>query len=192
MLFPVENEIRQVKNLNGIWKFRKEEKLGQGFEKKWYAQPLNAFIEMPVPASYNDITTDKSLRDHVGWVWYEREFAIPRAWQDQRIVLRFGSVTHHAVVYVNGKEVMTKGNASIQRLIAAQEEGQRKAMARFIGMEEEVLVEGLSRRSDKQVSGHGRHGVGITLPGTEADIGEIIRVRVTAMKNNTLAGERID
>ena len=80
----------------------------------------------------------------------------------------------------------------IKRLIAAQEEGQRKAMSRFIGLEEEVLVEGLSRRSDKQVSGHGRHGVGITLPGTEADIGEIIRVRVTAMKNNTLAGERID
>ena len=107
MLFPIENEIRQVKNLNGIWKFRKEEKLGQGFDETWYAQPLTDFIEMPVPASYNDITTDKTLRDHVGWVWYEREFAIPRAWQDQRIVLRFGSVTHHAVVYVNGKEVMT-------------------------------------------------------------------------------------
>ena len=80
----------------------------------------------------------------------------------------------------------------IKRLIAAQEEGQRKAMTRFIGMEEEVLVEGLSRRSDKQVSGHGRHGVGITLPGTEEDIGKIIRVRVTAMKNNTLVAERID
>lgn len=80
----------------------------------------------------------------------------------------------------------------IKRLIAAQEEGQRKAMARFIGMEEEVLVEGLSRRSNKQVSGHGRHGVGITLPGTEEDIGKIIRVRVTAMKNNTLAAERIE
>ena len=80
----------------------------------------------------------------------------------------------------------------IQRLIAAQEEGQRKAMARFIGMEEEVLVEGLSRRSNKQVSGHGRHGVGITLPGTDEDIGKIIRVRVTAMKNNTLVAERLD
>jgi len=80
----------------------------------------------------------------------------------------------------------------IKRLIAAQEEGQRKAMARFIGMEEAVLVEGLSRRSDKQVSGHGRHGVGITLPGTEEDIGKIIRVRVTAMKNNTLVAERIE
>ena len=55
-----------------------------------------------------------------------------------------------------------------------------------------MLVEGLSRRSDKQVSGHGRHGVGITLPGTEEDIGKIIRVRVTAMKNNTLVAERLD
>ena len=80
----------------------------------------------------------------------------------------------------------------IKRLIAAQEEGQRKAMARFVGMEDEVLVEGLSRRSNKQVSGHGRYGVGITLPGTEEDIGKIIRVRVTAMKNNTLVAERID
>ncbi len=80
----------------------------------------------------------------------------------------------------------------IKRLIAAQEESQRKALARFIGMEEEVLVEGLSRRSDRQVSGHGRHGVGITLPGNENDIGTIVRVRITAMKNNTLVGERID
>ena len=80
----------------------------------------------------------------------------------------------------------------IKRLIAAQEESQRKALARFIGMEEEVLVEGLSRRSDRQVSGHGRHGVGITLPGNENDIGTIVRVRITAMKNNTLLGERID
>ncbi len=79
----------------------------------------------------------------------------------------------------------------IQRLIAAQEAGQKKAMARFLGTEEEVLVEGLSRRSDKAVSGHGRHGVGITFPGTEADIGKIVRVRVAAMKNNTLMGERI-
>ncbi len=80
----------------------------------------------------------------------------------------------------------------IKRLIAAQEASQKKAMARFIGMEEEVLVEGLSRRSSRAVSGHGKHGVSITLPGSEADVGRIVRVRVTAMKNNTLMGERID
>ena len=107
MLFPIENEIRQVKYLNGVWKFRKEGRMRQGFDEKWYERPLTDWMEMPVPASYNDITTDKSLRDHVGWVWYEREFAIPRDWNNKRMVLRFGSVTHHAVVYINGKEVTT-------------------------------------------------------------------------------------
>lgn len=79
----------------------------------------------------------------------------------------------------------------IKRLIALQEECQREAMKRFVGMEEEVLVEGLSRRSNTAVSGKGMHGVSITLPGSEADIGQIVRVRVTEIKNNTLMAERI-
>lgn len=105
MLFPIDNEIRQVKELNGIWKFKKDGYFRQGFEEKWYEKPLENVIDMPVPSSYNDITTDPELRDHVGWVWYERTFAVPRLWRDQRIVLRFGSVTHHGVVYLNGKEI---------------------------------------------------------------------------------------
>ena len=36
MLYPIENEIRQVKCLNGIWKLKKEERLNQGIEEKWY------------------------------------------------------------------------------------------------------------------------------------------------------------
>lgn len=79
----------------------------------------------------------------------------------------------------------------IQRLIALQDECQKQAMSRFVGMEEEVLVESLSRRSKTAVSGKGRHGVSITLPGTEKDIGQIVRVRVTEIKNNTLMAERI-
>lgn len=105
MLYPIENEIRQVKVLNGIWKFRKENRHGQGMDEKWYESPLEDSILMPVPASYNDITTDKSLRDHIGWVWYEREFSVPTDWVDKRLMLRFGSVTHHAIVYINGQRV---------------------------------------------------------------------------------------
>ena len=106
MLYPVDNEIRQVKSLDGIWRFKKENRMEEGFEEKWYEKPLSNFIDMPVPASYNDITTDKDLRDHVGWVWYETDAVIPRAWtKDQRIVIRFGSVTQHAVVYLNGEEI---------------------------------------------------------------------------------------
>lgn len=79
----------------------------------------------------------------------------------------------------------------IQELLKVQEECQKKAMARFIGTEEEVLVEGLSRRSDTDVSGHGLHGLSVTFPGTESDVGEIVRVKIVGAKNNTLTGERI-
>lgn len=54
---------------------------------------------MPVPASYNDLTTDDTLRDHVGGVWYERKFFVPHDWSlDKRVWLRFGSVHYAATV----------------------------------------------------------------------------------------------
>ena len=79
----------------------------------------------------------------------------------------------------------------IQKLITLQEGLQQETLKRFTGTEEEVLVEGFSRRSGKAVSGKGRHGVSITLPGSAGDIGEIVRCRVTEMKQNTLIAERI-
>lgn len=60
---------------------------------------------MPVPSSYNDIKEEKSLRDHYGWVFYQRTFMIPASWRDERLILRFGAVTHGARVYLNGKLV---------------------------------------------------------------------------------------
>lgn len=82
--------------------------------------------------------------------------------------------------------------ARLERLLKAQEAAQAEAQKRFVGIEEEVLVESLSRRSDKAVSGKGLHGVSVTFPGTEADIGQIVRVRITECANNTLRGERIE
>ena len=79
----------------------------------------------------------------------------------------------------------------IQRLIALQDRIQKETMSRFIGQEEEILVEGLSRRSETAVSGKGRHGISVSVPGSAEDIGQILRCRVTGVKNNTLAGERV-
>lgn len=80
----------------------------------------------------------------------------------------------------------------IKKLIDRQEALQKETLARFVGSEEEILTEGLSRRSDKAVSGKGRHGVSITVDGGARDIGNLVRCRVTALKNNTLMGERMD
>ena len=80
----------------------------------------------------------------------------------------------------------------IQRLIDLQEKLQRDTLRRFVGEKEEVLVEGISRRSGEAVSGKGRHAVSITLPGSAEDIGKIIPCQVTEVKNNTLIAKRIE
>ena len=74
---------------------------------------------------------------------------------------------------------------------AEQEELQQDTLKRFIGSEEEILVESLSKRSKSAVSGKGRHAVSITVNGSNEDIGQILKCRVTGLKNNTLTGERI-
>lgn len=58
-------------------------------------------MKMPVPSSYNDITTSRELRDHVGAVWYQRTFFVPSSWRDQRVFVRFGSVNYLAQVVSN-------------------------------------------------------------------------------------------
>lgn len=101
MLFPKDTYTREVKDISGVWRF-KVDRLNEGREKEWYAAPLQDTIAMPVPASYNDITQDASIRDHIGDVWYEETFFIPRSWSGERIMLRIGSACHHAAVWVNG------------------------------------------------------------------------------------------
>jgi beta-glucuronidase len=55
---------------------------------------------MPVPASYNDITQDKAVRDHVGVAWYDRTFYVPQKWNsaDTKVWLRFAGVHYAADV----------------------------------------------------------------------------------------------
>jgi beta-glucuronidase len=90
MLAPRDTPTRERKSLNGLWRF--------------WIDPADV-REMPVPASYNDIYPEAELHDHVGEAFYETTFDVPARWEGERIVLRFGSVTHRAVVSVNDHEV---------------------------------------------------------------------------------------
>lgn len=103
MLYPIMTASRQLVDLNGIWNFKLDH--GTGFAEEWFKRPLQETIPMPVPASFNDLYEDTEIRDHIGWVWYEREIVFPDHFLTQRLVLRFGSVTHAARVYLNGKFV---------------------------------------------------------------------------------------
>jgi len=112
LLFPRDSSSRNSKSLDGVWNFKLSPKLDQdaGFRESWFDSSLTSFddvIDMPVPASYNDITINTTIRDYIGWAWYDREFYVSHTWKEERVMLRFGSVHYTAVVYINGKPVVS-------------------------------------------------------------------------------------
>ncbi|KAK7058720.1 hypothetical protein SK128_008183 [Halocaridina rubra] len=108
-LYPRESMSREVKSLDGLWNFRLSplQDPDQGFREEWFSRPLSQtgqVISMAVPSSYNDVTQDKALRDHIGWAWYDRTFIVPARWEDDhlRVVLRLGSAHYNSNIYLNG------------------------------------------------------------------------------------------
>lgn len=103
MLKAIDTATRDTKLLDGLWRFIPD---SPSLDKPW-TSVLPGKAECPVPASYNDIFLQPSLRNHVGKVWYQRQVRIPRGWDDQRILLRLDSATHEGHVYL-GDKLITK------------------------------------------------------------------------------------
>lgn len=86
ILYPQTSETRSVLTLDGLWQFSLRE-------------PADTDLDLiAVPSSYNDLTTNSSLRDYFGNVWYQKEFYVPKSWEGNRIWIRFSSVTYSAEV----------------------------------------------------------------------------------------------
>ena len=104
MLAPRDTATRERKSLDGLWRFALDA-AGVGRDQGWQDGLPAGARQMPVPASYNDVFPEPEVHDHVGDVWYETLVRVPARWAGERIVLRFGSATHRAVVWVNGRQV---------------------------------------------------------------------------------------
>jgi beta-glucuronidase len=104
MLRPQDTPSRERRTLDGLWQFALDA-AGTGRTEGWWRSSLAGAREMPVPASYNDIIPDVAVRDHVGDAWYQTTVRVPRGWAGERIVLRFDSATHRAVVWVGDVQV---------------------------------------------------------------------------------------
>lgn len=104
-LYPCSNQVRTAYSLDGMWKFQfdPEEK---GLKENWQLK-LPEPVSMPVPASFSDFFTTKEERDYCGDFWYETEVFVPEDWAKQKLEIRFGSITHRAFVYCNGKLAAT-------------------------------------------------------------------------------------
>src|ERR1017187_6528001 len=102
MLYPHVSKTRTVVDLSGIWNVKFDFE-NQGLKKNW-GKRLPKDREIAVPASYNDLFTELEIHNHMGGVWFSRDFLVPTEWQGKMIHLRFESATHRATVWFNGKE----------------------------------------------------------------------------------------
>ncbi|MCD6289419.1 MAG: beta-glucuronidase [Anaerolineae bacterium] len=98
MLYPQQNDIRNLLDLSGFWEFQLDPE-NAGERKGWF-NGLSAPRMIAVPGSWNEQFQD--TRDYMGLAWYVKETYVPRGWRGQRVFLRVGSANYAARVWVNG------------------------------------------------------------------------------------------
>ncbi|WP_283680443.1 beta-glucuronidase [Lentilactobacillus sp. Marseille-Q4993] len=99
-LFPRNTATRSTISLDGIWQFKLDPN-ASGEENSWQNE-LEDSSPMTVPSSFNESIDDY---DYAGDYWYEKKVTISNLLKSQRLVIRFGAVTHRATVFINGIEV---------------------------------------------------------------------------------------
>ncbi|CAH0192845.1 Beta-glucuronidase [Microbacterium oxydans] len=103
MLRPRWSPTRELVSLDGLWRFALDD---TAVPEPW-TDRLATELEAPVPSSYDDLFADQGIRDHVGWVWYQRVVRVPRGWSDARITVRVEAASHRARVYAGDALVGT-------------------------------------------------------------------------------------
>lgn len=91
-------------NLNGLWDYMGGKEL---------ADPLNAATPPAFPGKPEKIRVPFPPEAELSGIarkdetnlWYRRNFIVPAGWKGKNVLLHFGAVDRHAVVYVNGNKV---------------------------------------------------------------------------------------
>ena len=84
-------------NLNGLWDFAITRK--EATRATFGNQIL---VPFPVESALSGVMRPVSENERI---WYRRSFAVPRKWEERRLLLHFGAVDFEATVWVNGKEI---------------------------------------------------------------------------------------
>ncbi len=79
----------------------------------------------------------------------------------------------------------------LTEIINLQQEHSLKAHKKLIGSVQNVLIEGLSRRSDQDQVGRNTGNVKVVFPKTAIEIGNYVKVKITDCTSATLLGEAI-
>jgi beta-glucuronidase len=98
-LYPQLNDSRGLRNLSGLWNFKKDPG-HKGIDEKWF-NSLSDYKQIAVPGNWNEQFTD--MMRYNDWAWYETYTFIPSSWKGNRIGIRIGEASSGALVWINGK-----------------------------------------------------------------------------------------
>jgi tRNA-2-methylthio-N6-dimethylallyladenosine synthase len=82
-------------------------------------------------------------------------------------------------------------SARFFELEQAQRKLQKKIFDGYVGRVLDVLVEGASSKSESDMTGHSTCHKVVNFPGNVSNLGEVVKVRISAAKQNSLYGEVI-
>ncbi len=90
-------------NLNGQWDFEIDNaKIG---EEGGFAMRESLNDKITVPFCPESKLSGIGHTDFMNCVWYRRNVEIPENWKEKNIILHFGAVDWHSIVFVNGEKV---------------------------------------------------------------------------------------
>ena len=104
MLFPCDTLTRHCQSLDGVWRLAFDGKR-IGIDRKYFLRPPSDTEDIAVPSSINELVSERSRYLNMDWVWYFRDFYVPAEWMSRRVFLHFGSATHRAEVFLNGRRL---------------------------------------------------------------------------------------
>ncbi|WP_160724391.1 glycoside hydrolase family 2 protein [Bacillus sp. USDA818B3_A] len=87
-------------NLNGEWDFHYDDE-NVGLREKWYKRDKEFALSITVPFVYQSEMSGINENTFHDWVWYRREFEVPKDMEGKQIILHFGAVDYRASIYVN-------------------------------------------------------------------------------------------
>lgn len=97
--YPRPQMVRQEwMNLNGLWDFTYLPSYEEDI-------PTGGFQQILVPYCVESALS--GIKEHYESMAYRRNFTVPAAWSDKRVLLNFEAVDWRCTVYVNGQEVGT-------------------------------------------------------------------------------------
>lgn len=108
---PIRGQSRnQVQSLDGLFDFCLDPQV-KGFKEKWFQSKLtdecqasSDYYKMPVPSAFNDIVPNTTVRNYIGWFWYQTEFTAGSPNHCNQILcdwyIQFDNINYMSIVYL--------------------------------------------------------------------------------------------